>query len=134
MDASFFFFFFFKQHKPKQDEHQKIKIKITEKYKKSQKKQQKKQKKKKSKWQEHAQKKKKKKKKKKKTTQPQKKIGKNNAHVHCAHEHFGQPKLSFSPLPSFLPIWRENLLVGSGRKHPGPTTYFPSPPPNQATT
>ena len=61
---------------------------------------------------------KKKKKRKKKTT------GKNNAHVHYAHGHFGQLKLSFSPT-SFL------LILGAQREHPGPTTFFPSPLPTK---
>ena len=31
----------------------------------------------------------------------------------------------------FFLFWEENILVGLGRKHLGPTIYFPSFPPNQ---
>ena len=31
----------------------------------------------------------------------------------------------------FSPFQRENILLGLGRKHLGPTIYFPSSPPNQ---
>ena len=58
---------------------------------------------------------KKKKKRKKKTT------GKNNAHVHYAHGHFGQLKLSFSPT-SFL------LILGArGENTQAPPLFFPLP-------
>ena len=44
--------------------------------------------------------------------------------------------LNFSKLPHFIPsvffpFWRENFLMGPGRKHLGLTIYFPSSPPNQ---
>ena len=51
----------------------------------------------------------------------------------CAseHEHFYQSRDFESP-PSFLPI--ENIFVGLGRKYPGPTNFFSSPPSNQIPT
>ena len=35
------------------------------------------------------------------------------------------------PYSVFSPFWRKNFLVGPGRKHLGPTVYFPSSPSNQ---
>ena len=34
----------------------------------------------------------------------------------------------------FSLFWRENILVGPGRKYLGPTNFFPSPPSNQTPT
>ena len=38
------------------------------------------------------------------------------------------------PHSVFSPFWRENILVGLGRKHLGTTIYFPSSLPNQTHT
>ena len=39
-------------------------------------------------------------------------------------------KQSYFLTSIFSPFWRENFLVGLGRKHLGPIIYFPSFPPN----
>ena len=104
--------FFFKQHKPKEDEKKKKKpLRSTRKAKKKSEVEKKKKK--------QIARKMPRRKRKKRQECPQKKktTGKNNIHVHYAHEHFGQLKLSFSP-PVFSSFW------GSGEKTPGPL-FFP---------
>ena len=79
---------------------------------------------------------KKKKKEKKKTTSKKQKKKKNEKRKECPRKkkvtgqgHFCPLNSHISPLV-FTPFWRENFLMGPGKKYSDPTIYFPSFPPN----